>query len=644
MSKTLPITKYRKYDTYQALYEVHPGNEDAVLRYKRTVLQIVKWLRSRYSPEESQDIPGNDKNDDKGTRTEDAGIARIREYLADYPEPEEYASFDMGGIGDLETPEVDDIHICSYDHTDGTSEWAVQVTEPGRDINVTICTNIGVRLEGNTVSLAVNGSKKLPVGAEDIGVYYRPKFLREICLKDPVISLSEAGIQEKYKYGREAVHVNGKSDPDLSAMISDLLDTPARQLPVYIMSEVTAEKLGMTEGYDKERAVVDAAAQAVIGYASVIVIDKSVRKLFVHKGYEKYAESLDEGCILRRDSASDPGDVHAISEDRFDEYFRIDDKNRMVGIIVDESRSLMEHRRCDYGNVRFWREVHSSKREEALRTIFGGADYDPEKLKTIMEDLQAQNNELQSELAQEKEERLSERESLIEENRKIAREADKYRNRSLLLEESKDELKGQNQSLSGQMEMLKKETEGSSDNEAGISEYEIFCMHDPMFNLPVRKEGICEWIRNNYPETIIINDRAEAALSKDDRNLDLNMLVEMIHCLHGYTLARNEGMSSKDIKNMIKRYDVGRKNFEICSVGDPASAGSTTSKEDQKKYDIDIIEADGRRKTVRMNLHMKKGNSPETLIRIYFYYDPDLKKSIIGYMPDHLPLRKSGHT
>jgi hypothetical protein len=45
-----------------------------------------------------------------------------------------------------------------------------------------------------------------------------------------------------------------------------------------------------------------------------------------------------------------------------------------------------------------------------------------------------------------------------------------------------------------------------------------------------------------------------------------------------------------------------------------------------------------------LDLHIKYGKGGDSnMIRIYFLYSPELGKSIIGYLPGHLPTSKDGH-
>ncbi len=650
MSKTLPITKYRKYDAFQALYEVYSlegVDIDPATRYALTILRVTEWLRKRYDVE----MP-----------FEDAAIVSIRAYLKQYPPADDYASFDITGIEDFDTAEVEDIHICSYSNDEDVHEWALQLSEAGKGNTVSLITDVSIRHEGSHVYLAVRGSKKIRADAEDEGTFYRPAFIRSICLWDDRINLVEAGLDIKYGYTRYSVHVNGKSDSELSGFITNLLDNPNRQLPVYLLTEDTMNSMGSDSGYKPqdtqddakteetegsqdeskkdERLIVDAMAQAVLGYATVVVMDRSARKLFSHKGYEEYVDILEQGNIIRRDISSDTDAYNVIVPEDFKTYFALDDENRMTGSIIPEVRSLMEHRRHDYRNARFYREIHVTKREDELRLLFSGADYDPGKLQSIIEEQQVQYDELQNELAQEKEERLKEYESKQREIERLNKEVLKLRNYTGSLNERLTESKAETSSLSDKLQSIEQETANTVTSDSGILRDDYLRMHRAIYNVPIRKEGICDWIRNDYADTLVLTDRAEDSLIKDNRNIDLNTLTHMIHCLHAYTLARNEGLLPEETEKMISEYSVENEHFDIGSVGDPVSSSTTTPKEIQKKYDLTISAADGRSKTVKMNLHVKKGTHPETLIRIYFYYDPDQKKSFIGYMPDHLPLTR----
>ena len=48
------------------------------------------------------------------------------------------------------------------------------------------------------------------------------------------------------------------------------------------------------------------------------------------------------------------------------------------------------------------------------------------------------------------------------------------------------------------------------------------------------------------------------------------------------------------------------------------------------------------KKQYTLDLHIKRGTQSEELIRIYFCWDPDTKKIIIGSMPEHLATVKNG--
>ena len=114
----------------------------------------------------------------------------------------------------------------------------------------------------------------------------------------------------------------------------------------------------------------------------------------------------------------------------------------------------------------------------------------------------------------------------------------------------------------------------------------------------------------------------------------------MIHYLAGYTKYRNDGGVTLNAL-AAREYDPEDSGYKI----EPVSSGSGGSAKFFKdKYTITIKDSNGRSKSVLMDIHLKFGKGKDSeMIRIYFYYDSDRKKSIIGYFPGHLPIRDSAH-
>lgn len=91
----------------------------------------------------------------------------------------------------------------------------------------------------------------------------------------------------------------------------------------------------------------------------------------------------------------------------------------------------------------------------------------------------------------------------------------------------------------------------------------------------------------------------------------------------------------EDTEDPGTQYDVENNSFAI--EGTSSGSGATDIYKD--KYTIDISEYNNKKNKVIMDIHMKKGKGQADINRIYFYYDEDIQKTIIGYMPDHLPTR-----
>ena len=52
---------------------------------------------------------------------------------------------------------------------------------------------------------------------------------------------------------------------------------------------------------------------------------------------------------------------------------------------------------------------------------------------------------------------------------------------------------------------------------------------------------------------------------------------------------------------------------------------------------MNISQYDSEEAVVIMNKHVKSGVDPQYLVRVYYYYDSRIGKTIIGSMPGHLP-------
>ncbi|HVI41621.1 MAG TPA: hypothetical protein VM577_13295, partial [Anaerovoracaceae bacterium] len=73
-------------------------------------------------------------------------------------------------------------------------------------------------------------------------------------------------------------------------------------------------------------------------------------------------------------------------------------------------------------------------------------------------------------------------------------------------------------------------------------------------------------------------------------------------------------------------------SFEITQTGEASIR--RYPKDYKVPYDDEIATAHGGRR--ELDLHLKYGVDPKFLLRIYFFWDDQLKKVVIGSMPEHL--------
>ena len=145
-------------------------------------------------------------------------------------------------------------------------------------------------------------------------------------------------------------------------------------------------------------------------------------------------------------------------------------------------------------------------------------------------------------------------------------------------------------------------------------------------SFPTEKDKICTWIRKRFPETIYLTKRAESACSKYDGVLSIPELCDGIIYLDAYA-----------------RYKLGKIDnamLELYSARNswsPDGCGKETLRVRKDDYSVSY---EG--KTKLLDLHLKSGISNGNLMRIYFLWDAEMKKIIIGYMPGHLATRKKG--
>ena len=379
------------------------------------------------------------------------------------------------------------------------------------------------------------------------------------------------------------------------------------------------------EYYEKNRDEVDSKTGSLIGFAHVVVWEGSSAKLFGQTmASEELMEVANEGqLIFYRTTAS---------QDYPSSYYESD----VEGIL--EEIKLKAHKEpyrknWDYKGYRFrpawWGDdiAEESKSDDSdVEELKAAYEKELSKLSIQLKELKVDNEGLQRKI-----------DSLESENKKL----DKTQNKAF------SDLSKYREYVQRLDAEINNEKEKRLKAEADLKTTQILLYgqissererYTPIINLPsVTKdirEDIVEWIQKYYSDTIELHPNAVKSLKDDNRNIDWHRLCMMIHFLSGYTKYRNDGGQAIS-PDAARDHDPESSGYMV----EPVNSGQGSTVHHKDKYTISVGGKD-----VLMDMHLKYGKGKDAnMIRVYFYYDPESKKSIIGYMPGHLPTRADAH-
>ena len=615
--KVTNLLFYRQYNTYQALFDAYPEGEMSVDEcFSKIILYIMKWFKDRIGEESLSSVP------------------EVSFLNTDYPDPDKYKSFDITGVSDINALSVIDVKTA---YMEKKNAWVFQLVEPDngnekRDIHGRVfTTNICVYKKDRYVVFGAKTSCKEPVTNTQDADVYRPGFIRTIS-KDPDIELSEAGVPYEYRFKKEPTLLNGKSSTECNAMYEGLIANPCRQLPILFVPEEIY--FGENEdGSLKEK--IDGKTVSLLGFCHVIVWTRSNQKLFgqVMNSQELVEVSSEGQMIIYR---SNPGNSLELEPS----YFEADDEDKYT--VIDSVLKKTDPLRRTYNFREYDLVADHWDTEKVLQLITSGNIDDSEEMRLVKADrdrlkadienfkrdsqeVQQRNNELQQTINDLEKQRDA---ALVDAGRK-QKESDKYKR------EYKTE-KDKRKSADNRCYILERTVNGANDF---AREKFLPLLHFPRFEIGA-KEEILAWIEEYYSDSIIIHENARKSFMKDNRNIDWRLFCMMIHYLSGYTKYRNDGGNPSD-NSPARDYDPDNYGF-ACT---PSSSGAGGSKNIySSEYSINISKFDDEKDEVILDMHIAKGKGRgEDMIRIYFYYDPQIEKSIVGYMPDHLKTRSMPH-
>ena len=601
LAKSTKLAFFKQYYTYQAFLEIHSSNETTVEDcFVKTILYIMRWFRNRLGEEVYDKFP-------------DTGF--LKEI---YPEPENYKAFDIENASNIYGFSFIDFEAI---FTNKKSTWLVRLTEPDNgnersDIyGRTFTTELFVNKLSESVALGIRESCREPDSNSEDASGYRPGFVRDMFFDDDII-ITEFGLDKKYAFSKKPVILNGKSGEACEKLFCELINSENRQMPILFVPD---------DYYKKYNEEVDKKTQSLLGFAHVVVWEGSSAKLFSQvMESEELNEVAGEGQLIfyRKNQKMDyPSDYYEEKTDDLLEDIKI--------------RAQKEPCRKNFDFKEFvfkpsWWDLAATEESDdskiSVEELTNTYEKQVSDLKIQLEDLRTDNDFLQR-----KNDRLeNDNKELDKRQNKLVSDAFRYKEDIADLEKRIEELKEDKRRIEAKMlqdEMTWKNYVNS--------EQERYL---PIINLPSVtkdiKEDIVVWIEKYYSDVIHLHPDAVKSLKDDNRNIDWHRLCMMIHYLSGYTRYRNEGGVAIN-SGAAREYDTEASGYKV----EPCSSGSGSTEIHKDKYTISVNGKD-----VIMDMHLKYGKGLDAnMIRIYFYYDPEQKKSIIGYMPNHLPTRSDSH-
>ena len=600
LAKTTKLVFFRHYNTYQALLEVHPLkdlNLDAV--YAKVILYIMRWFRNRLG---------------EGVCSERADLAFLRE---DYPEPEDYAAFRLEDVSNINGFDFIDFETAFLNHRQA---WVVRLVEPDngqerKDIQGrTFTTEISVYKQERSVVLGIREACREPEKNTEDAFGYRPGFVRDI-FYDPDLCITEEGLDPEYAFAKEAYRLNGKSAEASRNLYENLIISAGRQMPILFIPGTY---------YDDHAEEVNRKTISLLGYCHVVVLENGCRKLFEQvMENEELVEVAEEGQLIfyRTNSLQEYPPA----------YYEEDTEDLLEQIkTVAQNEPLRKF--CDFKDYSFkpswWESPQegSDLRGAEVDEIKSRYEAEISRLRNEKSDLERDNDRLQRNLNE-----------ITQDNKRLDKQVTgHFSDLSRIRKKLNDAIEARDREKEEKNRIREEAMREGMIAKGMVSEVKE--RYRPIINLPAfglqNKEEILQWIRTNYSDVLVILPNGERSFYADSRNIDWHRFCMMIHYLAGYTRERNLGGIALD-PMAARDYDAEDSGYKV----EPAGSGQGALEFYKDKYTV-TIEEKGEKKAVLLDLHLKYGKGmDDNMIRIYFHYSAPEKKTFIGYMPGHLPIR-----
>lgn len=148
-------------------------------------------------------------------------------------------------------------------------------------------------------------------------------------------------------------------------------------------------------------------------------------------------------------------------------------------------------------------------------------------------------------------------------------------------------------------------------------------------SMPERYEEVSEWVEQEFAGRLLLVPRAKRALKDADYD-NLGLVLQCLRLLANEYIEMKQGCLPKPEFDAL----LGSLNVELQRSLADERVGEFAS-----QYFVEYPPGSGRKE--RLDWHLSSGNSRESryCLRIYFFYDEEMERVVVGWLPSHLDNR-----
>ena len=627
---TTQLFPYKQYWTFQGYYKVKSAEGKELAAddvFNKCILHIMKWLKDRTH---------KDKN-----RGEELS------FLDCYPDPEDYASFELFSDGERTLYQRSmiryDISIFAYKDE---KTWTIRIVEPNsirknsdgskkrlRREQVFI-TNAAIKKTEDGVYLTSRITCKEPADNIEDAEVYRPAYMYYI-YQDPELFMKEGDIEsDKYPINGTILSLNTNSGTSCRCFYEELLNSEQRQQPIVLVPTA------FEKNNDKIMKTIDKLAGRTAGFAYFIKeeSDNKYTKLFNCMGRQdliNHEKIQKEYCMVIYPGKD--GEIVWCPTNLIDvqrENFKLAELEKLLRSYTVRRDGIEKSPAYSYGDVLF----NSGLWNKYVENVETAAGHGHDFFEELKEELDSEANK---KIIKKIDDYEQEFQKLRKDNIIIKKELDIYRAKQNKIEEFKAEiasLKQENKRLE-KAGLLEEELESRKEADELRRYVEKFINPYRTVTVgPQKEEEVIQWIKENFSDTIFLHKDGENAYKKYSDNSPVDVVCRCIIYLSAYVKLKRGDITIKEF--------LALGNSELLSDAHSESAGGAESLfeiesklksgyTDKTAMSAVKIKYDGAVRPLDYHVGSNIGNDGNTT-RIYFLYDDKIKKAVIGSMPDHL--------